>query len=705
MLKSLKTKNFRKLKDNHFEFDSGMVVIRGANEGGKSTTLEAISYALFGVKACRESLADVVTWGQPEASLSVELVINFEGVDYNIKRSKAGAEITYEGGRITGQTECSNFVESLFGINNGNIGKLVSSSQGDIRGALSQGPKATMELIENLANFDLIDNVIDLVQANLLTGPTTAAEALKESAMMRLELAQANAIAPDNEEWEVKAKAYDTASAKDVEAVKAMEPQIIEAEKEARKAFNAFNDYENLKSKIAMFKESLAQREVNVAMLKNNINNAPKDIELITAEAKHAAALGIEALKAERKAMTDLMNNFPESFWEGSFLSLTMEIEATSRTINNCKVGITKLEGDLRVLESQKVTGSVCGFCNQDVSQFPEVLAKNNRIEADIVKVTKDLADAKVVLADAVETLPVLTSLAKQGELYASKGSDNVEGLDETVPPRLTWVGPTDFESLDVKALRDNLEDIRKAIANKLSAEGRLAGEIALIADYADKVASATEELDALGQVDDFEASRVRHTKLLNDFTNLKSSAVLNSQEATAIRRSIQEEESKYQNALAIVADAQVDVDSAKEAITQLEFNNALLKRIRAARPLIADKLWNVVLSAVSSYFSTMRGTASVVSKTPEGFKVDGQNIGGLSGSTLDILGLAIRLALTRTFIPAAPFLILDEATAAMDERRSAEMMAFLLAFGFKQTICVTHKDIEEGAANQLIQL
>lgn len=98
-----------------------------------------------------------------------------------------------------------------------------------------------------------------------------------------------------------------------------------------------------------------------------------------------------------------------------------------------------------------------------------------------------------------------------------------------------------------------------------------------------------------------------------------------------------------------------------------LNFNNALLKAVRAARPLIADKLWNLVLSAVSRYFSEMRGTKSRVTKDSDGFKADGHTATTLSGSTLDILGLAIRVALTRTFLPTAPFLVLDEPAVVYD--------------------------------------
>jgi ABC-type transport system involved in cytochrome bd biosynthesis fused ATPase/permease subunit len=138
-----------------------------------------------------------------------------------------------------------------------------------------------------------------------------------------------------------------------------------------------------------------------------------------------------------------------------------------------------------------------------------------------------------------------------------------------------------------------------------------------------------------------------------------------------------------------------------------MHFNNTLQKAVRLARPVIADKLWTVVLAAVSTYFSTMRGEKSVVTREGNSFKVDGHVVGGggLSGSALDLLGLSIRMALTRTFLPTAPFLILDEPAAAMDEERTRQMLGFLVAAGFQQTILVTHESESESVADNLITI
>ena len=63
MINKLTLTCFRKHIDLSVKFTEGIQVIRAANEGGKSTLLEAIGYALFGSKALRTAPGQVVTWG------------------------------------------------------------------------------------------------------------------------------------------------------------------------------------------------------------------------------------------------------------------------------------------------------------------------------------------------------------------------------------------------------------------------------------------------------------------------------------------------------------------------------------------------------------------------------------------------------------------------------------------------------------------
>ena len=134
-------------------------------------------------------------------------------------------------------------------------------------------------------------------------------------------------------------------------------------------------------------------------------------------------------------------------------------------------------------------------------------------------------------------------------------------------------------------------------------------------------------------------------------------------------------------------------------------FNNVLVKNLRAIRPVIANKLWNTVLASVSVMFSQMRKEESWVTKEKDGFKVNGHSVESLSGSTLDLLGLAIRTSLLRTFLPQCGLLVLDEPMHGCDEARSESMLGFLKSVDFQQTLLVSHESVSESVADNLIVL
>ena len=153
------------------------------------------------------------------------------------------------------------------------------------------------------------------------------------------------------------------------------------------------------------------------------------------------------------------------------------------------------------------------------------------------------------------------------------------------------------------------------------------------------------------------------------------------------------------------VMDAQKVVAECEDNLKVLAFNNSLMKKLRNIRPVVANKLWNTVLASVSVMFSSMRKEESWITKDNGGFKVNGQAVESLSGSTLDILGLAIRCALLKTFVPQSSLLVLDEPMHGCDSERVESMLGFLKTVDFQQCLLVSHEEISESVADNIIQL
>lgn len=146
------------------------------------------------------------------------------------------------------------------------------------------------------------------------------------------------------------------------------------------------------------------------------------------------------------------------------------------------------------------------------------------------------------------------------------------------------------------------------------------------------------------------------------------------------------------------------ELQKVQSQLLELKEGNQFLKILKEARIRVNDLLWNRLLAGVSSYFSQIRGEASIVAKGPGGFSVNGK-LSRPSGSTLDALGLALRIVIAKVFAATNATLILDEPSAGCDNMRTAAMTGTLLGAGFDQIILVTHKDVDEAGATRVIEL
>lgn len=709
MLKKIDIKNFRKHTNSTFTFDDGMSVMRGANEAGKSTVLEAVAYALFGVKALRSSLAEAVTWGEPENTLKVVLELSIENTTYVVSRGKSGAEVNYDGGRVTGQTEVTTFIADKLRVDANGAVKLMLSTQMDIRGALEAGPKATTELIERLAEFDQIDHLIDVMQEKLTLGNTGVALAALAAAQTKLESVQ-GAVEPN-----LKAMQESVAN---IQAQVQVAQEAFATAKEADRAAQAASftgqgverERKRLQAKVVSVEEALSKNKLARESLTMSEKPEVRDPEGRIAAATRALN-DLANASVVRRAYTEvqpLLGKQDIAYYPGEMNSLIEELDSERFAVTRHKATVAKSEVEMATLNGQLLLNS-CTFCGKDFSDVPEVQTKNNATLRRIGELKDVILEAEARIKQAETNVAALTLFTKAARLVDSTVAKFAQYLDvdrRTVPSILTWK-----DEFVVHPAEEAVPDYSAEIA-------RIKSDVKARADWERQVQIAQDEHVRL------QVEWVDNSKALAELPKVDMAALTDAERVARLasdsaqanledwRNSLTTAKSNLERAgwdwarvLKDKADAEAALESASSNLKALEFNNALLKKVRAARPLIADKLWNLVLAAVSKYFSEMRGTRSVVTKTSEGFLVDGRAVGVLSGSTLDILGLAIRVALVRTFLPQAPFLVLDEPCASMDEARTQSLLGFLVAVGFKQTLVVTHEDVSESVADHILSV
>ncbi|NYZ77144.1 AAA family ATPase [Candidatus Micrarchaeota archaeon] len=178
MITSIRLVNWRSHKDTYLEFSRGTNLLVGIMGGGKSSVLEAISFALFGTFPALErrsvKLDDIVRFSEERAS--VILAMDWEGKQYRIERAierkekKAAtrAEIFRDGSLIeTGSSAVGSYVEQLIGIDYDLFTRAIYSEQNNIDHFLTLDPrerKGEMDRLLGLDRFELArGNIVSVI--------------------------------------------------------------------------------------------------------------------------------------------------------------------------------------------------------------------------------------------------------------------------------------------------------------------------------------------------------------------------------------------------------------------------------------------------------------------------------------------------------------------------------------------------------------
>lgn len=703
MFTTLRLQNFRKCRDSSMSFGPGLNVIRGLNESSKSTRFEAMAYAMFGSDALREPLADVVTWGERESSLKVELEFEINTAKLRITRGKSGAEIFVDGKlSATGQKEVTRFVEQMLGAPPKVAGKLMLANQSSLRGALSDGPTATAQLIEQLANFSMIDEIIQLVQEKLPCGATTAIE--QQITTLSGQLGSGAPAEPD-------------LSAFQVNLMTAREDEQVDQEGEAecrrllpvaKTAADAFRlrqkTLSDARSVETQQLQLIATAQAAMASLKPESTVTEDEVAALRAQLAGTDDLArAKQVHARLKALpmsADIWDDTPQSFQ-------VARTEAAAQ-LNVLEARLHELTRDLAVAESQRITETACGLCGKDLQNVPEVVTRNAATTAKVqqlgAELTKVSGERAALQADVKAYQAIADADGKLSKELAAAGAW-VQLSHDTVPPTWQWVGPDLSQEDPAPALKAKIEAGSAELRRAAQHQGQQAAQQSVLAAAEAALKGAREKIAELepkvsgdqsaGLERDLETKLRYHQGRLQEH---KAAIEMASTQIAHATSTYQVQVAAYQR----TADA---LEAAQQQLEETQLNNVLVRKLRAARPRVADKLWSTILSTVSYYFSGIRGVQSLVTRDDEGFKVDSKPVTGLSGSTLDALGLGIRIALTKTFLPNNDFMVLDEPGAACDDEREGNMLGVLAASGFAQVLLVTHSPMADVFADQVVTL
>lgn len=709
MLNKLTLKNFRRHRDLTVEFTTGINAVRAPNEGGKSTLTEACAYALFGSKALRTTLEQTVTWGEDTKTLMVDLELTSGGIDYVFSRSKAGAEVI-KGNTvfITGQNEVSAFAATLIGAEL-NIGsKMMFAGQNGIRGALEEGPKALSSLIEDLAGFTIFDDILERAQEKLALGsPALLEERLKGAESTLAAATESLPAKPDDEAYQASV----TAIANKMAEIEAGIPALKRVAEAAAEKFSAasqeFNANNALLADIERAAAQVAQCESQVAGFKANAEKPLPDVDVLKAQLLEAEQW--DARRAAYQLFLQL-NHSVERF-EGTITEFIMHKDKVSAELKRNREKFVEINNAINVTLNRRINHDKCDKCGQDVAHLAHVVETNVAVDAEVARLKAE----RDVITDEIDMLsPLMAELDawqaaenQDARILAKLGGYVNIGCD-SVPARVSWIGTEPGDAgPDTRADRIALETAQAEVRLIEQAKAKLELVNGQLTDAKQKHADLKAKLDAYTGPSAEDILRLQGEK--NDaalgVTAADGNVIIARREMADLTTAHEAAVRMWNLAHARVSDAEKTIASTKADLESLSFNNALVKKLRAIRPIIANQVWNSVLTSVSVMFSQMRGEESWVTKDKGGFCVNGQAVESLSGSTLDILGVALRVALMKTFLPQCNLLVLDEPAQGCDQVRTEALLGFIAASGIGQTVLITHEDVSESVADNLIEI
>lgn len=171
-LKSLKLENFRQHEDSFIEFSDGITIINGVNGAGKSTILEAITWAIYGTEAARGN-KDTIKFNKAKAraKVRVELVFNIENEIFRIERFLDKAEL-YLGEEenkapiVTTQQEVTKYLTDKLGMTKDEFFNTYFTGQKELNFLGNQKPLERRKFISKVLNYEKIREIQEQVRVD-----------------------------------------------------------------------------------------------------------------------------------------------------------------------------------------------------------------------------------------------------------------------------------------------------------------------------------------------------------------------------------------------------------------------------------------------------------------------------------------------------------------------------------------------------------
>ena len=734
IIRSLKASGFRIIGepiDIHFP-EEGRIGILGQNESGKTTFLQAIEYALYGlrkgagVEGERENL---VTWGKNEAKLEIKFT---SGQDtYFLRRAfgvKSGhrASLTQviEGDKdrsnsLTSLTDIESRIEQITGMDRDSFTKLIYIRQKDLDALRELAKSKREQLVNKVMGIEVFDDASAKAKTDLSN---------LENEFEKKNL-QLDSVRKNKEQYEDKQKQR----AELEESIAAMQQNLGEKQTQ-------LGDSKMLLQKYEWLYTFDSTNEI-MNSLKGQLDEAKKGIDKIAGLEKESQGYEtvvtkyrpqVEKLETLQTKFADLEKQLKEA--DGSIKSIEAKRQTIMTDSGLARKDVELLSQDLPGKKRRQLTRFVFGliaglgtfsiglitsfilivlglfffalsvYLFYDYLRIDKLLSANSEVNSLMKQLEEQTTKASGLKAE-IEKLSTATSFESQTdvgnrlsaileEVKSLTGQDSMKGVEAV----------TREKERALQELKDAEPSKRKE-----ELEEQISGKETEVANLQKTKPASLDDL----QYDkkQHEAAKERVQKLQDEYNSLDKDIQGNLGIIQQLKKDLETLKSDYD----LYPGLDREVQASKSKIELL--NSTLLELSETSKELRSKVIPHArfIINQILPTITDGRYSDFEITEDLK-FKVHSNEAGGykereiFSGGTQDQFLIALRLAFTQSILDSRIMadrysLLMDECISSSDDMRKQGIFEVLDAMKktFSQIFVIAHEDISDFVDNHLV--
>ncbi|VVB99423.1 DNA double-strand break repair Rad50 ATPase [uncultured archaeon] len=668
MIKSISLENWKTHYRSEFAFEKGTNVIVGVMGSGKSSIMDAISFALYGTfpaQAARKVSLEETIMDRPvkQEQAKVRVEFDYRGKEYSVERvvKRSGSNEAYlrEAGKILAgpkPTEVNSKVESLLEASYDLFSRAIYSEQNQMDYFLRLSPGQRKEKFDELLGLDRYEKVRQnaATLANRLKKSTEDRKAFlaeqKKKSDPDLIVEYRKRIEEKKKEAEEKAKEI----GKSHKALCENESEVKKLEA-IEKEHNSLND-------------ALIRARSMSETLKTQASNASKRAEGIkgkdAAELLGAAEKAIETSAAEMKRLSKEKE----------------KAEKKAAELREKRAGMRNaLETHEKGIRNAKALGAECPVCKRPLAEHDkaklekELSAEKEKAKAWLAEIEYSIKSAE----DEISGLKKKTEIAEEKTEAARKEAESMRRASEA---------QKDIESAEKEIKKLEAEACRAA--EKISSLGF---------DNAKLRESRKKMIETSSRLAGLRAEEKAEKEILKELEEGSNRAIALQEQIKNLEESILAGEKSA---------GKMAVFGSSLRATQAELRNAMIGAINEAMAEIWQKIYPYD-DITGVKISVEEGSYEVMARQRSGEWARVEGI--LSGGERSSAALAMRIAVSLVLTQNLGWIILDEPTHNLDANAVSslsEVMRTHLPELIDQIFIITHdKEMENAASGKLYTL